>query len=161
MARNILRIFSACLARVPFNGTVPNCVTPATMRATSLPKVSMISSSVYWVSSTTSCKRPAAMLTASSSCRLGCRRPPAGATGRVPRKAASGRVDAGRKDVGPVDDVQVGFRVVFGDLVEDVGDPDHASTIWRKPRAGCWVARSRCSGRPRLRLPGEGTGWSR
>ena len=34
-------------------------------------------------------------------------------------------VDPGREDIGPVDDIHIRIRVVFGYLIEDVGDSNH------------------------------------
>ena len=78
MARNILRRFSACISRrsafLSFGFLILSVrcrccslVTPSTRRRTSSPNSSRICSSVITVSSSTSCNRPAAMVSLSSS----------------------------------------------------------------------------------------------
>ena len=65
MASSILRKFSACRSSLEENGIVLILVTPSTTCATSGPNSSWIRSMVVRVSSTTSCRSPAAMATAS------------------------------------------------------------------------------------------------
>ena len=68
MARNIFLKFSACTSTL--SASYDNCsnfVTPSTSSATSAPNSCAISSSVITVSSTISCKRPATMVSLSSS----------------------------------------------------------------------------------------------
>ena len=66
IASSILRKFSACRSSLDENGIALILVTPSTTWATSGPKSSSMRSIVVSVSSTTSCRSPAAMATTSS-----------------------------------------------------------------------------------------------
>ena len=61
IAKNIRRKFSACCSVLLENSNLDNLVTPSTNVRTSVPKRSSSSSRVTGVSSTTSCKNPAAI----------------------------------------------------------------------------------------------------
>ena len=65
IARNIFLRFSACLSSLFLNFRDPSFVTPSTRRPTSSPKSFIRSSSVYSVSSTTSWRSPAIMVSSS------------------------------------------------------------------------------------------------
>ena len=61
IAKNIFLRFSACASVLLLNWIPPNLVTPSTSTLTSNPKFPSISERSIPVSSTTSCKRPAAI----------------------------------------------------------------------------------------------------
>ena len=65
MARNIFLRFSAWRSSLFLNFREPSLVTPSTRSPTSSPKSSISCFSVYSVSSTTSCKSPATIVSSS------------------------------------------------------------------------------------------------
>ena len=68
IAKNIFLKFSACTSSLSAEyDNCPSFVTPSTSSATSEPKISVISCSVITVSSTTSCKIPATIVSLSNS----------------------------------------------------------------------------------------------
>ena len=126
IASSILRKFSACRSSLDEKRMALILVTPSTTWATSGPKSSRMRSMVVSVSSTTSCRRPAA-IGHGVELHVG---QEVGDRERVDQVGLAGVADLapvleGREDVGPPEQLDVGVRAVGPDFFEQILEANH------------------------------------